>query len=204
MSKYLKFLVDEIHSVVFATTDDDNFPVTCVIDIMLSDENSLYFLTAKGKSFYQRLKNHENISLTGFKGEDTMSSKSITIRGKAREVGSDLLVEIFQKNQYMNDIYKSPESRKSLTVFQIFEGFGEFFDLSCRPIFREDFSFGDALEKSTGYFITENCTACGSCLKVCPQNCIEISGNRAKINKTSCLHCGGCLNICPNNAILRS
>lgn len=31
-------------------------PVTCAIDMMDSDGNSLYFLTAKGKSFYERLK----------------------------------------------------------------------------------------------------------------------------------------------------
>ncbi|MFI3200564.1 MAG: hypothetical protein R3Y54_03425 [Eubacteriales bacterium] len=44
-------------------------------------------MTAKGKALYERLLSNENISLTGFKGEDTMSSKSITIRAKAKEIG---------------------------------------------------------------------------------------------------------------------
>jgi uncharacterized pyridoxamine 5'-phosphate oxidase family protein len=52
---YLRFIVREIHTTVVATVDEQGLPVTCAIDIMDSDENSLYFLTAKGKSFYERL-----------------------------------------------------------------------------------------------------------------------------------------------------
>ena len=42
---------DHLHFIV----DCDGLPVTCVIDMMYADENGLYFLTAKGKNFYQRL-----------------------------------------------------------------------------------------------------------------------------------------------------
>ena len=50
--KYLQMIQQDIHSVVFAATDKKHFPVTCVIDIMLSDKDGFYFLTAKGKAFY--------------------------------------------------------------------------------------------------------------------------------------------------------
>ena len=53
---YLSFLVHEIHTAVVATVDDEGLPVTAAIDMMDCDENSLYFLTARGKSFYDRLK----------------------------------------------------------------------------------------------------------------------------------------------------
>lgn len=43
---YLRILKDEIHSTVMATIDEKGRPVTRVIDIMLTDENSLYFITA--------------------------------------------------------------------------------------------------------------------------------------------------------------
>ena len=56
VNKYLKTLVEDIHTVVFASSDADGHPVTCAIDLMLCDKNSLYFLTAKGKAFYERLK----------------------------------------------------------------------------------------------------------------------------------------------------
>ena len=48
-------LQKDIHSAVFATLDENGLPQTCVIDLMLADESGLYFLTAKGKSFYDRL-----------------------------------------------------------------------------------------------------------------------------------------------------
>lgn len=205
MSDYLRYLKDEIHSVVLATVDENNNPITCVIDMMLADKDGLYFLTAKGKALYKRLVKNENISLTGFKGEDTMSSKSVTIRAKAVEVGSDLLAEIFSKNSYMNDIYPNEESRKALTVFKVYEGDGEFFDLSVRPIFRETFSFGKEMmiAKASGYFITERCIACGECIGTCPQNCIKIENNKAIINQNNCLHCGGCMTVCENKAVRR-
>ena len=51
---YFSFLVNEIHTTVVATVDDEGLPVTAAIDMMDYDENSLYFLTAKGKGFYDR------------------------------------------------------------------------------------------------------------------------------------------------------
>ena len=53
---YLAYIVNEIHTTIVATVDDEGLPVTAAIDMMDSDENSLYFLTAKGKGFYDRLK----------------------------------------------------------------------------------------------------------------------------------------------------
>ncbi len=53
---YLQYIVEKIHSTVFATVDGEGRPVTCAIDIMDYDESGLYFLTAKGKNFYDRLK----------------------------------------------------------------------------------------------------------------------------------------------------
>lgn len=55
-SKYLKYIVDEIHTTVVATMDDNELPVTSAMDMMDWDENVLYFLTAKDKGFYDRLK----------------------------------------------------------------------------------------------------------------------------------------------------
>lgn len=53
---YLQYIVEKIHSTVFATVDNEGRPVTCAIDMMDYDENGLYFLTARGKNFYDRLK----------------------------------------------------------------------------------------------------------------------------------------------------
>lgn len=55
-TNYLKYIVEEIHTTVVATVDDVGHPVTAAIDMMDYDDRSLYFLTAKGKNFYDRLK----------------------------------------------------------------------------------------------------------------------------------------------------
>ncbi|MBS5450427.1 MAG: 4Fe-4S binding protein [Coriobacteriia bacterium] len=201
--KYLQILQKDIQSVIFATTDEKNFPVTCVIDVMLADSYGLYFLTAKGKAFYDRLKRQPVISLTGLKGNDTMHSQSITLRGEVREIGQERLNEIFVKNPYMEKIYPNRESRSALTVFQIYKGNGEFFDLSSKPISRKKFSFGGMENHTTLFYITEKCSGCKSCFRICPQQCIDISKRPFQIQQEHCLHCGKCKEICPEQAVER-
>ena len=126
---YLKYLVEEIHTTVVATVDDAGLPVTAAIDMMDYDEGGLYFLTAKGKGFYDRLKKRGVLALTGTKGTDTMHCAALSIRGKVRELGGELLPRLFEKNDYMNEIYPDAASRSALTVFVIYEGSGEWPDL---------------------------------------------------------------------------
>ena len=201
--KYLQFLYENIHTVIMATVDDNNLPVTCVIDIMYADDNSLYFLTAKGKKFYQRLKNKSYLALSGKNGEDTMHCISVSIRGKVREIGTDMLPVLFEKNPYMFEIYPTDESRKALTVFQVYEGIGEWFDLSKKPIERDSFTFGGVENKVSGYFVTNNCIGCENCMSVCPQSCIDLIDNKAVIRQNNCLHCGNCAQICPVGAVIK-
>ena len=118
---YLNYIVNEIHTVVVATSDDDGLPATSAIDMMDTDDEGLYFLTAKGKGFYDRLKNKSFIAFTGIKGEDTMSKIAVSIRGKVREIGYAKIPQLFEKNRYMYQIYPTDKSRQALTVFQIYE-----------------------------------------------------------------------------------
>ncbi len=78
---YLRILREEIHSTVIATVDGEGRPVTRVIDIMLTDENSLYFITEKGKAFYTQLMENPYIAISGMcGGEGTMNKKAISVR----------------------------------------------------------------------------------------------------------------------------
>lgn len=198
---YLKYLTEEIHSTVMATVDENGLPVTCAIDIMDYDENGLYFLTARGKNFYARLKRSGYVSLTGMKGTDTISCVAISVRGKVEEVGSDYLNRMFEKNSYMSEIYPTKESRKALTVFRIYDGCGEWFDLSKKPIERASFSFGNGIKTVVGYYITDNCIGCRKCTEVCPQGCIDFTGGYTRIIQSNCLHCGACFEHCPVKAV---
>ena len=200
---YLSFIVKNIHTTVVATVDDEGLPVTAAIDMMDADAESLYFLTAKGKGFYDRLKKRGFLAFTAMKGEDTMSSVAVSVRGKVRELGFDRIPDLFAKNPYMNKIYPTAASREALTVFQIYEGNGEWFDLSKKPIERASFTFGGAQEKTEGYFITDACIGCQSCVEVCPQQCISAENIPLVINQANCLHCGNCLTVCPAEAVER-
>ena len=149
----LRILQQDIHSAVFATLDETGLPQTCVIDLMLSDETGLYFLTAKGKSFYRRLTAKPYVALSGMKGADTLSSVAISLQGPVRNIGKERLGEIFEKNPYMAKIYPTQRSREALEVFQIYQGEGEYFDLSQQPPFRQSFSFGGETVHPAGYRI---------------------------------------------------
>ena len=192
-----------IHTTIVATVDDEGHPVTAAIDMMDSDESGLYFLTARGKSLYDRLNKRGYIALTALKGETTMTSVGVSVRGRVRELGPERIPELFEKNPYMKEIYPSNESRKTLTVFHIYEGSGEWFDLSKKPIERANFAFGKTEIKEEGYFITDACIGCGSCIAVCPQNCILADKIPYEIEKEHCLYCGNCLSACPVSAVIR-
>lgn len=200
---YLRFIAREIHTTVVATVDEQGLPVTCAIDIMDSDESSLYFLTAQGKSFYKRLKKQGYIALTGIKGENTMTSAAVSLRGKVRELNTQYTKALFDKNPYMYEIYPTEESRSAIRVFQLYEGTGEWFDLSKKPVERAKFSFGGAEEIEEGYFVTDKCIGCKLCYSKCPQKCIDISVKPVVINQNHCLHCGNCFEICPMRAIVK-
>ena len=203
VEEFLSYIVREIHTTVVATVDDEGLPVTAAIDMMDADTDSLYFLTAKGKGFYDRLKKRGFLALTAIKGEDTMSSVAVSVRGKVRELGFDRIPDLFAKNPYMNEIYPTTASREALTVFQIYEGNGEWFDLSKKPIERASFTLGGARVKIEGYFITDACIGCQSCVAVCPQQCIVTESMPLVINQANCLHCGNCLTVCPAGAVER-
>ena len=105
---YLRYIVEQIHSTVFATVDAQGRPVTCAIDMMDCDEDGLYFLTAKGKSFYRRLQENGNVAFTAMKGEDTLSCVAVSVQGKARELGRRRFRSCLPKTLYMEKIYPDP------------------------------------------------------------------------------------------------
>lgn len=195
---YLKILVEDIHSTVVATIDRYGHPVTRCIDMMLYDDNGVYFLTAKGKEFYTQLMEQRYISLSAISGK-----RCISLAGSVENIGREKLDEIFLKNAYMQDIY--PENtRSALEVFRICAAQGNFFDISDPGhVTRGTFAIGKAVPEAGGYKISSRCIGCGKCLSVCPQNCIDLSRTPAVIDQNRCLHCGNCVPVCPAGAIAK-
>lgn len=195
---FLKILVEDIHSTTIATIDEKGRPLTRVIDMMLWDEKGVYFLTAKGKAFYQQLMEQKYISLSSIKDK-----RSISLRGKIENIGSEKLDEIFEKNTYMQGIYPG-DTRSALEVFRLYEATGEFFDISDPTnVTRGSIVIGETEAEKSGFYVEEGCVGCGSCLEVCPQKCIDLSDIPAVIDQNHCLHCGRCAQACPVGCIVK-
>lgn len=201
-SEILNILQKDIHTVIIATVDEKDHPITCAIDLMLYEDDTLYFLTARGKAFYQRLMSHPFVSLTGIKGNDTLSSIAISLQGKVKNIKHEKLQEIFEKNDYMKKIYPNVQARDVLEVFCFEQFSGEYFDLSQTPIVRIPFSYQQSLPKG-GYQVLEGCIGCHICYEVCPQKCIDITQIPVKIIQKHCLHCVKCAEICLKQVIVK-
>lgn len=195
---YLKMLVEDIHSAVVATIGTDGHPQTRVIDMMLWDDRGVYFLTAKGKAFYAQLMEQGFIALSAAKGKI-----SVSLRGKVKNIGSERLDEIFEKNVYMQFIYPG-DTRGALEVFCLYEAQGEYFDISDPAhVKRDSIVIGHAAVPQAGYFVGDGCIGCKLCYSVCPQKCIDISCKPVAIDQHRCLHCGRCAETCPKQVIER-
>lgn len=194
---YLRILVEQIHSTTIATIAPDGHPQTRVIDMMLWDENGVYFLTAKGKAFYAQLMEQKYIALSA-----TKDKISISLRGQIENIGAEKLDEIFEKNTYMQGIYPG-DTRSALEVFRIYKAEGEYFDISePSHIVRDSFVIGNAKKTEVGYYIGEKCVGCKKCQEACPQKCIDVAQVPAVIDENHCLHCGRCMEVCPKHAVV--
>lgn len=193
---YLHILVDQLHTATVATIGSDGHPQTRVIDMMYYDDEGLYFLTAKGKRFYQQLMEQKFVAISA-----TKDHVAISLRGEVVCIGSAKLDIIFAENVYMQQIYPQ-ETRAALVVFCLHNGQGEYFNLqnpSC--IERDVILLGQQKLQQVGYFVGAGCTGCRLCYFVCPQKCINFVRTPVVIEQNHCLHCGQCVEVCPVQAI---
>lgn len=194
----LKQMRDVIDGVL-STVDADGNPQSRVIDIMHIDDETAYFLTARGKDVYREIINHPQISYLNFK-----DNKSVRVTGTAEKLDDqkkwiDLM---FEENSYMNNVYPG-QSRYILEPFKITDGEIEFFDLTKKPILRQHFTIGNGKITKKGFEVTDTCISCGICIENCPQKAIIMMKNKSYIKQPNCLHCGLCYENCPVQAIKR-
>lgn len=128
--------VREVIDGVLSTVDDDGNPQSRVIDIMLIDEETVYFLTARGKDVYKELMAHPQVSYLNLR-----ANKSVRITGIAKKLDDQKywIDRMFEENKYMNNVYPG-NARYILEPFRIEKGEIEFFDLTQKPILREKFT----------------------------------------------------------------
>lgn len=192
-------ILREIKDCAFATVDENGLPQNRIIDVMLVEDEKLYFLTARGKHFYAQLESRTVAAITGLNDK----WQSVRLVGKVEKLADQKywIDRFFELNPTMNGVYPG-DARYILEPFCIKDGELEFFDLSDAPIYRESFVLGNGVIRQNGFVITENCIGCGLCETNCPQKCIEC-GTPFTIRQNNCLHCGLCYENCPVQAVVR-
>lgn len=192
----LKFLWRKCTQQRLQQSEKDGHPQTRVIDMMYYDEEGVYFLTAKGKAFYEQLMEQRYIAVSA-----TKEKKAVSLRGTVKNIGKKNLDIMFEKNSYMKEIYPG-DTQEVLDVFCLYEAQGEYFDISVPSnIIRKSIVIGDVQEVQTGYYVGKGCIGCKLCYSVCPQKCIDITKKPVVIEQNHCLHCGRCAQICPMQTI---
>ena len=144
-----------------------------------------------------------------------MNKRAVSVRGAVEELGSGLIPRVFEENPYMAQIYPTEVSREALTVFRLYEGEGEYFDLSTKPVTRHIFHIGrsgagntaegNTAEGNTAEGNTvEGSNVKGSTMKgsTAAENASENAGAAGEYRITErCDGCGNCLEKCPQNCI---
>ena len=193
---YLRLLVEEIHSATVATTGADGHPQTRIIYMMHYDEKGVYFLTAKGKAFYDQLMEQQFVAVSA-----TKDKMAVSLRGKVKNIGKKNLDFMLEKNPCMKEIYPG-DTRDAIEVFWLYEAQGEYFDISNPShIVRDTITIGERKTVQNGYYVGGSCIGCKLCYSVCPQKCVDISFVPVVIDQNHCLHCGRCVEICPRQCI---
>lgn len=182
-----------------ATTAKDGSPqIRCVSAVHYENEG-FYFFTARGKEMTKQLLSDGRIQTlvhTRFNEMIRLSGKAVP---SASEKQEEYIDTIFSEQPYLANVYPG-KTREIGIIFEVKDAEIEYFNLGVHPIFRETYTIGNGVKTEKGYRIGTNCISCGTCAKVCPQNCIE-KGNPYAILQNHCLHCGNCYEHCPVKAI---
>ena len=183
----------------FATVGLDGTPQVRCISAIHYEKDALYFFTARGKDFCRELLHDGRVQIsayTRYKEMIRVSARAVPVPEAEQKTCID---RIFCEQPYLENVYPG-RTREIGIVFVIRDMQIEYFNLGVKPIFREQYSVGNSRERRKGYEISGSCIGCGTCIKTCPQGCIE-PGKPYRIAQENCLHCGSCFEHCPVKAV---
>ncbi|WP_298593463.1 4Fe-4S binding protein [uncultured Mitsuokella sp.] len=185
----------------FATVDQNGLPQVRCISAVHYEENSFWFLTARGKEFYHQLIEDGHVPILVYTRFKEMIRVSAVAKRLPDEVQESCRNTIWEEQPYMENVYPNG-TREILEAFEIKDMQMEYFNLGTHPIGRYYYTVGNAEPIVKGYHISDACIQCGTCAEGCPQNAID-EGEPFVIHQDHCLQCGRCYENCPVQAIER-
>ena len=96
-------ILREIKDVSFASVDEQGNPQVRIIDVMLVEDEKLYFCTSRGKDFHRQLLQHPQIAITGMNSAYQM----VRLQGRSIRLSQQeyWIHRIFDENPSMKDVY---------------------------------------------------------------------------------------------------
>ena len=185
----------------FATVDQNRLPQVRCISAVHYEENSFWFMTARGKEFYHQLIEDGHVQILVYTRFKEMIRVSAVAKRLPDEVQEGCRNTIWEEQPYMENVYPNG-TREILEAFEIKDMQIEYFNLGTHPIDRYYYTVGNAEPIVKGYHISDACIQCGTCEEGCPQNAID-EGEPSVIHQDHCLQCGRCCENCPVQAIER-
>ncbi|MBO6117157.1 MAG: 4Fe-4S binding protein [Bacteroidales bacterium] len=189
----------ESYILTFATVDKEQNPQVRYISAVHWEQNEMYFYTARGKNFSSQLLENGKVQIICY----TQNKEMIRLSAKAEKASDEEQAKIkdiiFEEQPYLINVYPG-QTREIGIIFHIKDCTIEYFNLGVHPIHRLYFDIGKARHRSKGFYITDECIACGTCQACCPQGVIH-AGDIYSIGQDHCLHCGNCFEHCPTDAI---
>lgn len=133
-------ILREIKDVAMATVGTDGKPKNRIIDVMLVEDEKLYFTTARFKNFYKELLADSNVAITAM----TKDYNMVRLDGKAEKMEDNRLWvdKILEVNPAVSELYPG-ERRYLLEVFCISKGELQFFFLGENEMKKSKFKLGE-------------------------------------------------------------
>ena len=135
---FLEFVTDFIHNVVVSTVNEDGHPFAQVCDSLYHDNNKLYIMTKKGNDLYNCIEHAPELVITASKGEGTMDSVGIAIKGKAYDADPKYQEKILAKKIYAGHL---EEAKEYMHTIEIMPEVGSIYDIRIKPIYQRKFEF---------------------------------------------------------------
>jgi Formate hydrogenlyase subunit 6/NADH:ubiquinone oxidoreductase 23 kD subunit (chain I) len=175
--------------------------------IILYFLENLELLNIRGTYFYHVLTCGENTGEASAQLNKTIQKKGYTLSARYGIVMVGNYVPLYRMPNAIDAKKKLDESEKQIEVV-------------CKAI--HNCAYGDqntvkglmarqftnfaypmyAHGRKTKHFkLTEDCSGCGLCERICPCQAIELQGNRPAWKRKRCVYCMGCLHQCPKMAI---